>query len=617
MIVKAMFLRYSTGIFMLINVKRIVSLVRLILNAFQKYKLRLILLLSLGLLGGFSEAIGISAAIPLFNLMSGQSLEGTDSISNAVYYIFKTLHLPLAPPFLLLFILTLFIIKAVVQFSTRYINARVVSDFEERTRSNLLAQTLKAQWSYLLNRKSGYLEAILMNDVERSGTVFNLVSSSMTFITGFLTYAAVAFGISVPITLLTIAFGGTLFIILKPVFYRSRKLFETTTQLHKDLHHNLAESFSGVKIIKATGQESAALKKARQYFQIFKQAKVKTALYRQSSLAIIEPAGFILIAILFMASYRSPSFSIASFAVIMYLIQKIFTFIQSTQNHLHTISEFAPSLKSILQYKKQISQNREKDSGTMPFVYQKSLTFEDVHFAYDPRRPVLRGISFSITRGSVIGIMGPSGSGKTTIADLLLRLFHPDTGAIRIDGILLDDIRIAALRERISYVPQEAFLLNESIRNNIRFFDDNLSDETLIEVAKKANIYETIMSLPDGFDTVIGDRGIKLSGGQRQRIALARALARKPDIIILDEATSAIDGESEAMIQKAILNLRKETTIIIIAHRFSTIKDVDNLIILRDGVIGEQGSLEALSRDPNSYLYRIQAAMGDMITLQK
>lgn len=589
-----------------INTKRILGLARLIFVSFRTYKVQLIVLAVLGFLGGISEAVGISAAIPLFYLMTGKSLEEADNITHTVSQAFEIFHLPLNPLFLLLFIIGLFIAKAAIQFSTRYITARITSDFEEKTRTDLFSRTLKASWPYLLNRRAGYLEATLITDVERGSTIFTLISGAMIFITGFLTYTIAAFSISAPITFLTIGCGAMLFLFLKPVFHRSRRLFETATRLNKEVQHHLLENFLGTKVIKAGGHEEPVLAKARTHFEALRNIRVRTAFYRQSSLAVIEPAGFVLIAALFAFSYKSPTFSIASFAVIMYLIQKMFTFIQSFQNHIHAINEFAPSLKSIRQYRRTIREHQETDQGKEAFAFRECLEFRGVQFAYDPRRELLSDISFSISKGSLVGIIGPSGSGKTTIVDMILRLLNPRGGQILVDGKDIATIKLKEWRHHISYVAQDAFLLDDTIRNNIRFYNNSLSNEAIITASKKANIYDTIMELPDGFDTVMGDRGVKLSGGQRQRIALARALASQPDIIILDEATSAIDGASEALIQKSITDLRGNVTIVVIAHRLSTVMNLDTILVLKNGTIVEKGAPDELSKNPTSYLSQMQ-----------
>ncbi len=203
-----------------------------------------------------------------------------------------------------------------------------------------------------------------------------------------------------------------------------------------------------------------------------------------------------------------------------------------------------------------------------------------------------------------MGIIGPSGGGKTTLADLLLRLIEPTRGEIYIDGKHIKEIELGSWRRRIMYVPQEPFLLNGTIKENILFFGD-FSQESIEAAAEQAQIHDFISSLPKGYDTPVGERGTRLSGGERQRIALARSLARDPDILVLDEATSAVDAESERAIHTTLQRLHGSKTIIIIAHRLRTVSDADNLLIIEDGVITEQGSPQELARRADSYYSRM------------
>ena len=209
-----------------------------------------------------------------------------------------------------------------------------------------------------------------------------------------------------------------------------------------------------------------------------------------------------------------------------------------------------------------------------------------------------------------MGIIGPSGGGKTTLADLVLRLFEPTAGTITLDGVPLGEIQLAQWRHRVGYVSQDAFLMHASVRDNIRFFDDTISDADIESAMKDAHIYEEIMQLPEGLDTVLGDRGVRLSGGQRQRVALARALARKPSVLVLDEVTSALDSELEREIKRVIEALRGRITLISIAHRVSTILDADTIVVLKDGAVEESGSPQEMLANTNSYLTRILTMQG-------
>ncbi len=313
--------------------------------------------------------------------------------------------------------------------------------------------------------------------------------------------------------------------------------------------------------------------------------------------------------VLFALTSKSPDFSIVSFIAALYLIQKIFTYLESGQNALHSFSEMVPYAKNLVNFKK-ISDDykEEKVTGEKPLVFEKELAFNNVSFSYGEDSATLSNVSFVLPQGTTMGLIGPSGAGKTTVADILLRLFEPTTGSVTIDNEPIENIRIDEWRQYIGYVSQDVFLLNASISENIRFYSSNVSDADIEEAARKANIYDFVMSLPQGFNTAVGDRGVLLSGGQRQRIVLARALAKRPKLLILDEATSALDSESERLIQEAIRALHGSITVFVIAHRLSTIESVDTLLVLENGKITEKGSPKELYQNPDSYFAKYRGA---------
>lgn len=239
--------------------------------------------------------------------------------------------------------------------------------------------------------------------------------------------------------------------------------------------------------------------------------------------------------------------------------------------------------------------SRRLRDGSLPCLrLSDRIVFDRVFFSYPGREGTLSDISFTVEKGTTTAIVGHSGSGKSTLADLVVRLFDVDQGRILIDGLDLRDLRVADWRRRIGYVSQDTFIVNASVRDNIAFCSPGVSFEAVQAAARAADAHEYIMELPQQYDTLLGDRGLKLSGGQRQRIAIARALIHDPDLLIFDEATSALDSLSELEVQAAIGRLAKDHTVIVVAHRLSTIRRADNIIVLQKGRIVEEGRHEDL-----------------------
>ena len=282
----------------------------------------------------------------------------------------------------------------------------------------------------------------------------------------------------------------------------------------------------------------------------------------------------------------------------------MFSFVQSIQGKFNVINESLPLINILVAYEKEIDKNRESTGGNKKFSFNKTIEFKNIEFNYSKDQSIINSLSLSINKGQMIGLIGPSGAGKTTVVDLFLRLLKPQKGELLIDGNNADEIDKKSWHDNIGYVSQDIFLLNDTIEKNIKFYDDTIDHGRVIEATKSANIYNFIETLPEGFQSIVGERGIELSAGQRQRIVLARILARRPSILVLDEATSALDNESEHKIQESIKSLKGKLTIFVIAHRLTTVMHTDKIFVLNNGVIAEQGNPQELLANTESYFYK-------------
>jgi len=588
------------------NIKRIWSAIQLIAKTFRNYKGRFFVMLCLGFLGGLFGSVGISTAIPLFSIVTHQS-NPSDFITKGTQTLFNILHIPFSVPFLLAFLIIIFTAKALMLFIAKYYNDVTTTTYEEETRKSLFAATMHSRWLSLANHKVGYVDRTILYDVQQTADALNQISSSIFTITSLTAYTLVALKISPSITLATLAFGGALFFIFKPLYYTTRKLAEKIGLTFKFASHRINESLIGAKTIKISGVEENMIELGNEHFTQLKLAKIRTAFLGYLIGLSTEPVAISFIAVLFFFSYRQISFNVIVFGVTMYIVQKIFAFVQSLQGQVQNINQSISYIKVVNAYSEEVRASQEISHGKEKFKFNKNLEFRNISFHYDKQRQdkVLDNISFKVERGSMTAILGPSGSGKTTIVDLLLRLFEPTSGNVYIDELDIAEISLPSWRQHIGYVPQDTFLINDTIENNIRFYNNKINSQDIAEAIKLANLDDLMIELTDGLQTMVGERGIKLSGGQRQRIALARALARKPEILILDEATSNLDTDSESKIQSAINNLRGKITILFITHRISSITSADQIIVIKNSKVEEIGTPEILMNNPNSYFSKI------------
>ncbi len=581
--------------------KKIFASFRLLRTAFGPYRRRIATMAVFSFLGGILEGIGINAIIPLFAVV-GNGRGATDTISRAIAEGFAYLHLPLSVKFLLAFMIVLFVVKTALTLSAQYLTARTVALFERETRQTLLRRTFNASWSFLSTQKLGHLDQMMTTYVANSSGALNYCGSALISFATLVVYGIVVLNISPAIALFALVAGSSLFLFFRPLLAKTRTVSARLALAFKRVAHYANEHIIGAKVLKSMNREEAALARGAVVFDEMKRLTLILALLKNGTVTVLQLMGMLFIFALFAFLYKTASFEFASFAVAVYALSKVFTGIQFVQVNLHAVVMQLPYLEDIVEYKEEALRNEERDNGGLPFLFEKTFALQNVGFSYKKgSKAAVREISFSVKKGEIVGLIGPSGSGKTTLADLILRLTDPREGRILLDDIQSTKIALCEWRTNVGYVPQEVFLLNGTIEDNIRFYDASLTEKDLIAAARAANIYDFIQNQPKGFRTEVGERGLSLSGGQRQRIALARALARRPQILILDEATSALDRESEASILGAIEALRGETTAIIIAHRLATIAIADTLVVLEKGSVIETGSPKELLKDKKSY----------------
>lgn len=585
--------------------KKLKSFLSLFNRAFGAYKFHILILTALGFVSGLLGGIGINALIPIFSFLLDPEAVVTDPISKFIRFLFISAGVDFSLKFLLIFVVILFVVKALILILFSYITVNIIAGYEEKTRSSLFRIAFKTKWSHLLKQRLGHLETILITNVQNSQNLFSQVSSVIMISTSLIVYTGVALSISWPITLITFAIGIIAFFFIKPLIKHLRGMAYEQEKVNRDVAHHINENVLGMKTVKTFSVDEAISKTAEKYFRKIKSLKVRSNILNNLTTIFVEPMSVIFIASIFAFSYKTSIFNLASLVAVVYLIKQIFQYINQFQTLIIGLNTTTPYLRSLVEYKEESIYHKEEDYGEKEFSFNDSLQFKSVSFGYDSNISVLDNLNLKIERGEMLGIIGPSGAGKTTIVDLLLRLFYPTQGQIILDNVPVQDISLNSWRRNIGYVSQDIFLANDSIKNNIRFYDDSITNEDIEEASKMADIYEFIKGLPNGFDTSTGERGVTLSGGQRQRIAIARALARKPQILILDEATSALDNESEIKIQDVIKNLKGKLTVIVIAHRLSTIENVDWLLALQKGKIIEEGKPKDLLNNKESYFHKV------------
>jgi ATP-binding cassette subfamily B protein len=306
---------------------------------------------------------------------------------------------------------------------------------------------------------------------------------------------------------------------------------------------------------------------------------------------------------------RAIAVPLSETVAVLYSLIKSVPLIGELSRARNSLENFYPSYEQIKRLRENAKQLKQRTGSRIFKGISNGIIFENVSFAYPGCKNAINHINAKIPKGKMIAFVGESGAGKSTLIDMLMGFHEPSTGKIKIDDIPIEDFDVNTLRNKIGYVPQEGFLFNASIRDNLLWSNNGASETDIIDACKLARAHEFIEGTTNGYDTIVGDRGVRLSGGEIQRIALARAILRKPELLILDEATSSLDTNSEQIIQQSIEVIAKYTTIVVVAHRLSTIKNADYIYILSNGTIVEEGNYRELVEKGGLFAQMVQKQM--------
>jgi subfamily B ATP-binding cassette protein MsbA len=409
--------------------------------------------------------------------------------------------------------------------------------------------------------------------------------------------------IAPPVAGLTIRFGRSL-----------RKLARESFEGNKYLTDTAQEALANQNIVKAYRGEARERNRFAAVAQRVRRANLRSASIAGMSPPIIELIGVLFVAVLLFFGEREirlGRMDLAQFVLFIILLFRSYDPMRKLSRLQNSMSQALAAARHVWEVLDEHAEIREATKAIKLAPLRRQIEFREVHFGYaNEARPVLRGVSLMVPAGRMVALVGESGGGKSTLTKLLPRFHDPTSGAVLWDEIDLRDVSIASLRRQLALVTQETVLFNDTVRYNISYGRPDATDEQIEDAARTAFAHDFIVELPNGYDTVIGERGIFLSGGQRQRLAIARAVLIDAPVLVLDEATSALDAESEQLVQRAIANLIRDRTTIVIAHRLSTVRRADLIVVMERGQIIEQGTHAELLARGGQYqrLYELQFA---------
>lgn len=477
------------------------------------------------------------------------------------------------------------------------------------------------QYRYFINKKQGDLLYIGMNASQAVGEMLLYFPKIGIDLFRISTITILLFTVSFRITCLV--YGMIIFFGLVIHHLSVRVVYPVAVELQKaqaEITSVFSESIAGIRQIKAFDNFKYWYERFREETNKGRMLSTKNVVYGYVPPKLIQILGAssVVLSIIYVKLYDPANIKIYLPVITVYVIalMRLMPSISNIGNHWMGLRGLAPRLQ--LTYETLTDKKHFIEGGSQNFSgLKKEIRLENVSFSYLPQKDVLSNIKLSLPKGETIAIVGESGAGKSTLADLIIRLYKPKEGKITVDGIDYTELFLSDWLKHIGMVSQDTFIFHASVRENIKMGKPDGTEEEVIRAAEIANAHQFIKDLPNGYDTILGDRGLKLSGGQRQRIAIARAVIREPEILILDEATSALDNISEKVVQEALKKAGKSRTNIIIAHRLSTIEHADKIVVLSQGEVVEEGSHKELLARKEYYYNQYQRQQNDQESLRE
>lgn len=575
-----------------------------ILELLHTFGKKLFLLVFLLLFESLVLATSVLTIIPLADFILDPDLQNPSKVT---VFSIKLLSFFNINPSYIVFSLIFILVNFIRSFSALFIQYAILKikySFVKNLTNNLLTDIFKSKWSFFDNLGPGKLLNTLNKELARVGDASGHFATMISMSIQLVTYLIIPFVLDFKLTSLTLLIAvalGLPFLFLNKI---SHKLGKQNTSTANYLMNVMNETIQAAKIILGFGNRNKAIGDNINALDKHVDVTIKSQVIGSLTNLFFKPLAILAVIISIGISINTEK-NISEYVAIFWSLYAVIPVLANLLNTNVVINNFLPSYEQLGEIRKKASENQEVSIGNTFKDFKDKITFEKVSFNYDKKKKVIDECSFDIKKNIITAIVGKSGSGKSTLIDLLLGLQKPTGGRIFLDDIKLDSLSVDSYRNQISFVSQDPFLFYVTIKENLLWSNRSATEEDIIESLKIANAYDLVMNLPLKLNTYVGERGAELSGGERQRIVLARSILRKPKLLILDEATNALDQSSEMLINESIKKMSEFTTILIIAHRASTISIANSIYVLKDGKMIENGSLQKLKQTKNGEFSKI------------
>ena len=549
--------------------------------------------------GGLLQGVGLLMLVPLLQLVGIDAQHG--SLGRILEMFQRAFALVGLEPTLLAVLVLYVAIVAVESVLQRYeavTQARLRERIVHRLRTRVYKAVASTTWVYFSTRRASTFGQILTDRIDRVATAVYYLNDLFVTLVMCVVYMAMAFQVSAQMTTFVVICGGLMALALRRTLAKARDAGQRYTTASTLLYAAVADHLSSMKMAKSYGAEQSHEERLTRLSDDLGAASLSAMTASVTTRQWIAIGSAALLALIVYVAHTVAGLSAASLFLIIFLFARLVPRVTSLYEKAQILALELPAYDSIIEAEAECVASAEPRVTThAATTLGRVLECREVTFRYgqSPDTAALRDVTLRVAAHETTAIVGPSGAGKSTIADLLMGLLTPSAGSVLIDGAPLAADRMQSWRARIGYVSQETFLFHDTIRANLLWANPEATDEMMWEALERAAADEFVRALPAALDTVVGDRGVLLSGGERQRLSLARALLRRPEVLILDEATSSLDSENERRIQAAIDRLHEQVTIVIITHRLSTIRNADVIYVMDNGRIVESGTWQTLT----------------------
>jgi len=503
-------------------------------------------------------------------------------------------------PTMFVIALVLAAVRFMFQMLEARLTARTSARLTQRIRAGTFYDYVHTSWEVQASETEQAIHDLLLRHVGKVQGAVVTVAGAISTVFMLIALVGSAFLVDPVAAALVIVAGAALFVALRPLTAYAKRLARKQIELGIIYGAQSREAIDLSLEIRAFGVSDEVAERLRKATENEIAPTARATIVSKMVGSVYSLSVVLILLAGLSAVYNLQNRPLAALGAIVIILIRALSQSQSLQSAYHTLSESVPFVQRLDAERARFREERQP-SGSEKFSNPSSLEFDDVTYSYTGDKAALDHVSFQVESGEALGLIGPSGSGKSTLIQVLLRLRHPQEGRFIVGGVDANEIDDDSWFDQVAFVPQDCHVFSGTVRENIRFFRSDVTDQDVEAAAKRAHVHDEIVAMPDGYDTDLGSRGGALSGGQRQRVALARALVKKPSIMVLDEPTSALDMRSEALVQETLNKLKGEVTLVIIAHRLSTLNTCDRIAVMGGGKLQAIGTRAELERDSAFY----------------